>query len=51
MIDEDIRGLCYGSNLLLEIEQITLNNKCYTSLFVRIVSKLCPCQLLNRLVL
>ncbi len=28
MIDEDIRGLGYGSKLLLEIEQIALNNKC-----------------------
>lgn len=51
MIDEDIRRLCYGSSLLLEIEQTTLNNKCYASPFVRIVSKLCPGQLLNRLAL
>jgi len=47
MIDEDIRGLCYVST----IEQITLNNKCYASLFVRIVSKLCPRPLLNCLAL
>jgi len=26
LIDEGIHGLCYASNLLLEIEQITLNN-------------------------
>lgn len=28
MIDEDIRGLGYGSKLLLEIEQIAFKNKC-----------------------
>ncbi|MFE3573826.1 GNAT family N-acetyltransferase [Lysinibacillus sp. NPDC059133] len=28
MIDEDIRGLGYGSKLLIEIEQIALHNKC-----------------------
>jgi len=38
MIDEDIRGLCYVST----IEQIALNNKCYASLFVSIVSSYVP---------
>lgn len=28
MIDEEIRGLGYGSKLLVEIEQIALNNNC-----------------------
>lgn len=51
MIYEDIRGLCYDSSLLLEIEQITLNNECYAPPFVRNMSKLCPGQLLNCLAL